>query len=138
MFNLGFINNATKTLGDALGAQQRPLVLMAAKYWWVALPVALAIWGKVKERRAEGKLQTHYLVGDVGAIITPAISLILLSEFVISQQTGTPPPPGAAGLGKTIDAAFIPNRTVPMGMPRGAAPIPQADDNPMSSILGGY
>lgn len=139
MFNLGFINNATRTLGDALGAQQRPLILMAAKYWWVAVPVGLAIWGKVKERRSEGKLKTHILVGDVGMIITPAISLILLAEFVQAQKSGDPQAAaGAAGLGRAVDASFTPNRAVPMKMPMGAVPIPQSEDNPMASILGGY
>lgn len=145
MLSLGFINNATRTLGDALGAQQRPLVLMAAKYWWVSVPVAIAIWSAIKERRANGGIKTHLLVTDIGMIITPAISLILLAEFVNAQQSGqpaaTPAAAGAAGLGSNREhghAGILSPSHKPMKMPNGAVPIPEAADNPMQSILGGY
>lgn len=119
---------------------------MAAKYWWVSVPVAFAIWSAVKERRANGGVKTHLLVTDIGMIITPAISLILLAEFVSAQQGGQPAvaaaaAAGAAGLGSSREhghAGILSPVHTPMKMPNGAVPIPDAADNPMQSILGGY
>lgn len=118
--------------------------MLAAKYWWVSIPIAFAIWSRVKERKARGELQAFNVVSDIGMIVTPAISLVMLSELMMAKtpadatavETTAAAVSGLAGPQRVINASFTPHGHRPMQMPMGAVPIPEMSDNPMSSILG--
>lgn len=69
-------------MGSMVGPNQAPLVRIAFKYWWLAVPAALAAWVAFKKRKDKGELNTFNVLQDLGIILTPIIGLITLGEVI--------------------------------------------------------
>lgn len=99
----------TKTLLAGL-AGSHPLVRIAAKYWWLAIPAGWAMWTLSKKR---DKVDAAGLIQDFSVSFGPLLPIILLGEIIADQDrqaaAAVPPPAPVSGLGlqgPAKDAAF--------------------------------
>jgi hypothetical protein len=107
----------TKTLLSGL-ASSHPLVRVAAKYWWLALPAGWAMWTLSKKR---DKIDAAGIITDFGICFGPVLPIILLGEMIAereSRQQGAVagiPPASVSGLGLqgAKDAQFVVSKPVP-------------------------
>jgi hypothetical protein len=82
-----------------------PLVRIAAKYWWLAIPAGWAMWTLSKKR---DRIDAAGLIQDFGTCFGPVIPLIVLGEMMADREerqksVATP----AIGLqGPVKDASF--------------------------------
>lgn len=91
-----------------------PLVKLAVKYWWLAIPAGWAMWTLSKKRE---KVDAAGLIQDFGTCFGPVLPIIILGEMCADraerQQAGTA---AAVGLqGPIRDAAFVVAKPVPAG-----------------------
>lgn len=87
-------------------ANSHPLVRVAAKYWWLAIPAGIAMWSKARRRE---KTDVGTILEDFGSSFGPVIPVILLGEMLADKESkaaaATPAPVGIQGPIK--DAAFV-------------------------------
>lgn len=68
-------------MGGLGGVVSNPYTRLAIRYWWLAIPVGLAAWGKYQEKKAQGKVRLHHILGTLGETIAPVTAIIALGEF---------------------------------------------------------
>lgn len=59
-----------------------PLVKVAVKYWWLAIPAGWAMWTLAKKRE---KIDAAGLIQDFGVAFGPVIPIILLGEILADR-----------------------------------------------------
>lgn len=87
-------------------ANSHPLVKIAAKYWWLAIPAGWAMWTLSKKR---DKIDAAGLIQDFGTCFGPVLPIIILGEMLTDRegrQKAVAAP--VAGLqGPVKDATFV-------------------------------
>jgi hypothetical protein len=83
--NFSAIDQAARAMGSMVGPNQAPLVRICFKYWWLAVPAAVAAWVALKKRKDDGELNTFNIMADLGVILTPIIGLITLGEVIVKD-----------------------------------------------------
>jgi hypothetical protein len=59
-----------------------PLAKMALRYWWVSIPLAYMVYGRIQDRRAkEKKIKPYMILSDVAATLGPVMTLVAMSEL---------------------------------------------------------
>jgi hypothetical protein len=53
-----------------------PSAWFVKKYWWIAVPVALAIGGRVLERRRQKTLTAYNMLEDISTIAAPGLGVL--------------------------------------------------------------
>jgi hypothetical protein len=66
-------------------ADNQPLVRIAIKYWWLAIPGSLVMYYRLRKRP---RIDLGGVVEDFGFSFGPIIPLIMLSEMLVQK---TPP-----------------------------------------------
>lgn len=95
-------------------ANSHPLIRVAAKYWWLAIPAGFAMWTLSRKR---DKIDAAGLIQDFGTCFGPVIPIIVLGEMMAdreAKQASTTPAAPVSGLGlqgPARDVAFIPMAT---------------------------
>jgi hypothetical protein len=90
-------------LSGLLGSH--PLIRIAARYWWLAIPAGWAMWTLSKKRE---KVDAAGLIQDFGACFGPVLPIILLSEMTADREERRRAAAPVAGLqGPIRDAAFV-------------------------------
>lgn len=85
-------------------ANSHPLVRIAAKYWWLAIPAGWAMWTLSKKR---DKVDAAGLIQDFGTAFGPVIPLIVLGEMMADREDRQKSVAPVAGLqGPVRDASF--------------------------------
>lgn len=67
-------------------AQNNPLVRVAIKYWWLAIPAGMVMYYKV--RKAD-KMDLETILTSFGASFGPVLPLIFLSESLNNNKAPT-------------------------------------------------
>jgi hypothetical protein len=60
-----------------------PLVKVAVKYWWLAIPAGWAMWTLSKKR---DKIDAAGLIQDFGTCFGPILPIIVLGEMIADRQ----------------------------------------------------
>jgi len=60
-----------------------PLVKLAAKYWWLAIPAGWAMWTLSKKRE---KIDAAGLIQDFGTCFGPVLPIIILGEMCSDRE----------------------------------------------------
>lgn len=111
-------------------ANSHPLVRIAAKYWWLAIPAGFAMWTLTKKR---DKIDAAGLIQDFGTCFGPVIPLIVLGEMIADredrQRSAASPPPQVGIQGPVKDATFTVQPLAP--------PTPQ-QAGPREDTLAGF
>jgi hypothetical protein len=85
-------------------ASSHPLVKLAAKYWWLAIPAGWAMWTLSKKRE---KIDAAGLIQDFGTCFGPVLPIIILGEMCSDREERQKAAAPVAGLqGPIRDAAF--------------------------------
>lgn len=84
---------------------QAPIARLALRYWWAAIPVGLALWGKIRERQESKKpVKLYHVLADLGVVVGPVATIIGLNEAARRMEER-----GAFGKDTVIrDAEFTP------------------------------
>ena len=64
-------------------ANSHPLVRIAAKYWWLAIPAGWAMWTLAKKRE---KVDAAGIIQDFGTCFGPVIPIIILGEMLADRD----------------------------------------------------
>ena len=105
--NFNAIDRAAQAMGTMVGPNQAPLVKIAFKYWWLAVPAALATYVRIKQLREKGELNTFHVMESIGIILTPIIGLITLSEIILKDYTAAETVSAVDSTAKPVtDASF--------------------------------
>lgn len=103
-------------------AGSHPLVRLAAKYWWLAIPAGWAMWTLSRKRE---KIDAAGLIQDFGTCFGPVLPIIILGEMC-SDREERQKVAGVGLQGPIKDAAFA---VVPAGTQAetlaGAEAMPQ-------------
>lgn len=83
-----------------------PLVRLAAKYWWLAIPAGWAMWTLSKKRE---KVDAAGIIQDFGTCFGPVLPIIILGEMCSDREERQKATPAqAVGLqGPIRDASFV-------------------------------
>lgn len=82
-----------------------PLVKLAAKYWWLAIPAGWAMWTLSKKRE---KIDAAGLIADFGTCFGPVLPIIILGEMCADRAERQQAAPAAVGIqGPIKDASFV-------------------------------
>ena len=83
-----------------------PLVKLAAKYWWLAIPAGWAMWTLSKKRE---KVDAAGLIQDFGTCFGPVLPIIILGEMCSDREERQKAAPAqAVGLqGPIKEASFV-------------------------------
>lgn len=61
---------------------EQPVVKLALRYWWLSLPVGVALYGKYKARMEEqDRYKIYNAFDDFGTIMGPVMTFVGLSEL---------------------------------------------------------
>jgi hypothetical protein len=82
MMNFSAIDRAAQAMGTLVGPNQAPIVKVLFKYWWLAVPAAIAAYVRFKQLKGEGKLNTFNIMESLGIIVTPMVGIITLGEVI--------------------------------------------------------
>lgn len=74
-------------------AENQPLVRIAIKYWWLAIPSGLVMYYRLRKR---GGIDLPAVVEDFGFSFGPVIPLIMLSEMLAKNNAPASPVTAAA------------------------------------------
>jgi hypothetical protein len=86
-------------------ANSHPLVRVAAKYWWLAIPAGIAMWSKARRR---DKTDVGTILEDFGASFGPVIPVILLGEMLSDKESKAAAAAPQVGIqGPIKEASFI-------------------------------
>jgi hypothetical protein len=64
-------------------ANSHPLVRIAVKYWWLAIPAGWAMWTLTRKRE---KIDAAGLIQDFSISFGPVLPLILLGEMMADRE----------------------------------------------------
>lgn len=81
-------------------AENQPLVRIAIKYWWLAIPSGLVMYYRLRKR----SIDLPAVVEEFGFSFGPVIPLIMLSEML--AKNNTPPVSPVTAAAPIKDAQF--------------------------------
>lgn len=105
------------------GLAGSPLVKVAGKYWWLAVPAGFAMWTIMRKR---DKVDVAAVIQDFGTCFGPVIPLIVLCEMMADRAER--------------QAAAAPAASVPVSGLALQGPIREADfsvNTPQFTMAGG-
>lgn len=102
-----------KALGNIVRNEtiNNPLTRLAVRYWWLSIPVGIAVWGRFEERRAAGEVKLHHLIGDAGTILSPFLVLAILSEFAERREEAAKRPKPPSPQAQSAPQGYLPTGT---------------------------
>jgi hypothetical protein len=108
---------AGRLLGGLVGdVSQSPVLKMARRYWYLSIPVALTLYGKLRERWDDkGKVKLHHIFVDAADTLGPILTIVAVFELAgrLEREGKLDAPPPAAS--RIRDAQFT---VEPGGGPR--------------------
>jgi len=64
-----------------------PVVKLAIKYWWMSIPVAMAMYGRYRSSMEdEGGYKLWQAFSDFGTVVGPVMTFVSLSELASSMD----------------------------------------------------
>lgn len=79
---------AMGALKGALGeVTQSPMIKLALRYWWLSVPVGMALYGRYKARKKEdNEYKLYQAFDDFGMIMGPVMTFVGLSELANQME----------------------------------------------------